>query len=113
MEPLMPYLYAGLFIAVVVAWFWRTNYWFGSSPTARRMRRPLPMAFSATAASMLFLVSGMAGWRLSKEARSVAGTAWSDSVVWWQVAVGLALLVLAAYLFRRGVRDIDQRLGRA
>jgi hypothetical protein len=113
MEPVMPYLYAGLFMAVLVGWFWRTNYWFGSSPAARSMRRPLPMAFSATAMSALFLVSGASGWRLSKQARFVAGTGWSESVIWWQVGVGLALLVLAVFLFRRGVRDMDRHLGRA
>jgi hypothetical protein len=109
----MDYLYPALFIAVVVAWFWRTNYWFGSSPAARNMRRPLPMAFSATAASALFLIAGVSGWRLNRHERFVAGTGWSDFVIWWQVGVGLALLVLAVYLFRRGVRDIDRRLGKA
>lgn len=62
--------------------------------------------FSATAASALFIGAGAIGYTLSKHERFVTGRAWSETVIWWQVGVGLALLPLAVYLCRRGVRSL-------
>jgi hypothetical protein len=50
--------------------------------------------------------AGAIGYTLSKRDRFVAGTAWSDSVIWWQIGVGLALLPLAVYLSRKGARSL-------
>jgi hypothetical protein len=49
------------------------------------------------------------GYTLSKHDRFVAGTPWSPSVLWWQVAVGVALLLPAAWFWRRGVRELWRR----
>lgn len=108
----MPYLYVGLFIAVLVAWSWHFHFW-SNSPIARKSRTPLWLGFTTTATSALFLVSGVIGYNLNKHTRFVAGTAWNDGVLWWEVAVGVVLLPVAIFLLRRGARDIDQRLGRA
>ncbi|MFI5077644.1 MAG: hypothetical protein ACHQRO_09900 [Vicinamibacteria bacterium] len=69
-------------------------------------RRPLFNALSLSAAAALFLVTGVIGYTLDKHARFVAGTAWSPSVIWWQVAVGAACLAAAAWFWRRGLREL-------
>ena len=69
-----------------------------------RRRRPLFNALSLTAAAVLFLTTGIMGYTLSRHDRFVAGTPWSESVIWWQVGVGVVLVPLAAYLWRRGLR---------
>jgi len=69
-------------------------------------RRPIFNALSLTAAAALFLVTGLIGYTLSKHDRFVDGTAWSPSVIWWQVAVGAVLLVLATWFWQRGLRQL-------
>ena len=71
-----------------------------------RRRSPIFNALSLTAASVLFVVTGGIGYTLSKHDRFVAGTPWSPTVIWWQVGVGIALLPLAAYFWRRGIRSL-------
>ena len=74
--------------------------------SGRRAWSPLWMAFSATFAALLFVGAGTVGYTLDKHDRFVAGTAWSDSVIWSQVWVGLAASLVAAYLWRRGLRSL-------
>ena len=71
-----------------------------------RRRTPIFNALSFTAASALFVVSGVCGYTLSRHDRFVAGTPWSTSVIWTQVVVGVALLAPAAWFWRRGLRDL-------
>ena len=71
-----------------------------------RRRRPLWNAFSLTAAAILLVVTGLVGYTLSKHDRFVAGTPWTDGVIWWQVAVGGALLAAAVWFWRKGLREI-------
>ena len=71
-----------------------------------RRRSPIFNALSLTAASVLFVVTGLVGYTLSKHDRFVAGTPWSSTVIWWQVGVGVALLPVAVYFWRRGVRSL-------
>jgi hypothetical protein len=111
MEALVPYLFLGGVVLVVLAWSWHFHFW-SNSPTARRSRSPLWLGFTATAASALFLVAGLIRLDLSRRSRLFTGAAWSDGVIWWQIAVGLILASVAIYLLRRGVRDIDRRLSR-
>jgi hypothetical protein len=68
------------------------------------------MGLTATAASALFLIAGLIGFNLDKHSSFVAGTAWTGSVIWWEVAVGVILMPLAIYLLRRGIRDIRRQL---
>ena|SRR5688572_29613747 len=73
--------------------------------SSRDRNRSLWLAFNTTAAAVLFLVAGAIGYTLSKHARFVDGTPWSGSVIWWQVGVGLALVPLAAFFWRKGLRS--------
>ena len=82
-------------------------WWFGFHKASNgRIWSPLWMAFSATAGAIIFLVAGVAGYTLNRHDRFLAGTAWVDGVIWWQVLVGLALVPLAAFLWRIGLRSL-------
>ncbi len=111
METLSPYLFVGAVILVLIAWSWHFHFW-SNSPIARRSRSPLWLGFTATAASAMFLIAGVIGFNLSTRSRFLAGTAWTDSVIWWQVVIGLVLVPVAIYLLRRGARDVARTLGR-
>lgn len=104
-------LFLAAVIVVLIAWSWHFHVW-SNSPTARRSRSPLWLGFTTTAASALFLIAGIIGFNLSKRSRFFSGTAWTDGVIWWQVAVGLVLVPVAIYLLRRGVGDIERKLSR-
>jgi len=71
-----------------------------------RRRSPIFNALSLTVVAALFLVTGLIGYTLDRHARFVSGTAWSPSVIWWQVAVGAACLAAAAWFWRRGLREL-------
>jgi hypothetical protein len=71
-----------------------------------RRRSPIFNALSLTAAAVLFVVTGLIGYTLSKHDRFVAGTPWSPTVIWWQVGVGVALLPVAAYFWISGLRSL-------
>lgn len=55
---------------------------------------------------MLFLVTGLIGWSVSRHDAFVTGTHWHDGPIWWQVYVGAALLLLAGYWARRVPRRV-------
>ena len=69
---------------------------------AGRNTSPMTLAFSVTFVAALHVVSGLIGYRLNRG----YGHRWSESVVWWQVWVGLAAAALAVYLWRKGLRDL-------
>ena len=52
-------------------------------------------------AGLLFVVAGLIGWDLSYSHGWFQGTKWVDGPVWWQVALGSSLLVLAVFFARR------------
>src|SRR6185312_16789275 len=64
-------------VAAVALWWW-----FLQVHSGGRARSPLWMAFSLTAASMLYLVAGFVGYTLDRHDRFVARTAWTGSVIW-------------------------------
>jgi hypothetical protein len=74
--------------------------------TGFRMWSPLWRAFSLTFGAILFIGARTAGYTLDRFNldRLRTGTAWSDSVIWWQVWTGLAAVPVAAYLCRRALR---------
>jgi hypothetical protein len=78
-----------------------TWYLFLYKSSNGRLWSPLWMAFGTTASAVVLIVAGVIGYALDRRAAFFAGTPWSDSVIWWQVAVGLALLPLAALSFRK------------
>ena len=77
-----------------------------------RMRSPLWLAFSVTAMIAFLLVTGALGYRLDKRSRFFADSSWSETVIWSQVGTGVVLIPLAGYFWRRGLRDLDERLRR-
>jgi hypothetical protein len=97
MEQFVPLL---IVVAFLVTWTW-----FLRQRSRGGLWNPLWLAFSAAALAALFLGAGTIGYILGRRTR-FAGTSWSDTVLWWEVGVGIALIPLAAYLWRRGLRTI-------
>lgn len=56
--------------------------------------------FSVGFGGLLFLIAGLIGWDLTHSHGWFQGTRWVDRPVWWQVALGTGLLLLAGYLAR-------------
>ncbi len=98
MDRLVPIL---LVAGLLAAWWWGLP-----SVSGGRLWNPLRLAFGTTAAALLFLGAGALGYRLGRHERFVSG-AWSDSVIWWEVAVGLALVPVAAWFWRKGLRSMS------
>jgi hypothetical protein len=73
-----------------------------------RRRSPIFNALSLTTVGVAFVVSGAAGYTLSRHDRFVAGTPWSPTVIWWQVAIGAALLAGAVWFWRAGLRELQR-----
>jgi hypothetical protein len=87
--------------ALVVVWHTVTGWRRG-----RRAYRPLWLAFTSSAAALLFVGAGVLGYNLSRHSRFIAGTAWSDTVIWWEVWTGLAAGAMSVLFWRAGVRSI-------
>jgi hypothetical protein len=98
MEQLIP---VSVLTAVLAAWAW-----FLHRRSKGRIWTSLWTAFSLGALSALFILSGILGYVLSRRARFLADTTRSDTVIWWQVWVGLALVPFAMFLWRRGLRRL-------
>lgn len=90
---------AGL-LALVALW-WRILH----SHSGGRIWSPLWTAFSTTAAAILFLGTGLSGYGRTVE----ASARWSDAVVWREVGVGIALIPIALFLWRKGLRQADRQ----
>ena len=52
--------------------------------------------FSAFAAGVFMVVTGVIGMNVGR-----SGARWVDGPIWWQVALGIAFLLLGAYWSRR------------
>jgi hypothetical protein len=57
--------------------------------------------FSVGFGGLLFFVAGLIGWDLKYSHGWFEGTKWTDAPIWWQVALGTALLLLAGFWARR------------
>ena len=57
--------------------------------------------FSAGFGGLLFLIAGLVGWDLTYSHGWFQGTRWVDGPVWWQIALGTGLLLLAGHWARR------------
>jgi hypothetical protein len=69
------------------------------------------LAMDATFAACVFVISGLAGFRLDPHERYVSHTAWAGRVLWPETAIGLAAAVVAIYLWRYTLRSWPSRLG--
>lgn len=67
--------------------------------------RPLGYAFNFTLLAAASLAAGLSGYRLSGPERMRTGTPWSGEIIWWEVWLGLAAACVAAYCWRKGLRD--------
>jgi hypothetical protein len=57
--------------------------------------------FSVGFGGLLFLIAGLIGWDLKYSHGWFQGTKWVDAPIWWQVALGGGLVLLAAFWARR------------
>jgi hypothetical protein len=101
MDELMPFLAFTVPVTAVAWWLHRR------SPD--RGKHPLWPAFSATAVAAIHLVAGAAGYNLNALDANAAGTRWSDTMIWWEVVTGIALLPLTAYYWRKGIRSFEPK----
>ncbi len=62
---------------------------------------PYHQVFSSGAAGLLFFVAGVIGWDLKYSRGWFQGTRWVDRPIWWEIALGAALLLVAFALARR------------
>jgi len=78
-------------------------------PFMARQRRAWPgrpgwqyhRVFSFGFGGLLFFVAGLIGWDLNYSRGWFEATTWTDAPIWWQVALGTALLLLAGFWARR------------
>lgn len=96
-----PVLVVFSFLGLALAW-----HWFLYKKSGRRPWNPLWLAFTATAAAIMFLVAGAVGYQLSHGVPFTVASAWKDRVIWSQIWAGAAIVVVAVFLWRRGLRSI-------
>jgi hypothetical protein len=101
MDRILPILVVPAIIVFIVAWH-RALY----RRTGGRSMGPLWGAFNATLGSVLFLISGAVGYKMSHGLPFTNRAAWTGTIVWPEIAVGLVLAVLAAVLWRFGLRSL-------
>ena len=77
--------------------------------SGRRAWDPLWLAFSTTAAALVFVIAGAIGYALDPHDRFVTHTAWTRAIIWRQIAVGLAMAVVAGYCWRKSLRHARLR----
>ena len=87
-------------IAVIVATIVISTRYYGRSWPGRPGWQ-YQRVFSVGAGGLLFFVSGIIGWDLSRSHGWFRGTKWVDGPIWWQIALGAVLLSLAAFWARR------------
>ena len=99
------------FVAVlVIATFIAAGTWFQYRLSKGRMWKPLWLAFSMTFAAILFVVAGLAGFRLDRRTAFFADGRWAGDILWWQCGLGVLFAVMAAVFWRLAIRDTDARL---
>ena len=86
-------------IAATVVVGVKSDHWWPMSGSSSRHQ--YQRVFSATAAGLLFFISGLIGWDLRYSHGWFAGAKWVDRLVWWEVGLGAALLLLAYFWARR------------
>lgn len=68
---------------------------------ATRPRPEYQRVLSAAAGGVLLLIAGLIGWDLRYSRGWFQGTTWVNGPVWWQIAAGIGLLLVAGFLARR------------
>jgi hypothetical protein len=88
-------------LAFVAAWHWVLY-----RRARARTWSPLWGAFTATAVAMLFVVAGALGYRLEGGVPFTIAAAWSGTVLWSEIGVGIGVALIAIYLWHRGLRSL-------
>jgi hypothetical protein len=96
----------GLLIVAAFLAFVALAHYGSYRQTGGRSHGPLWLAFGATAGAIFHIGAGLAGYNLGRHSRFVTGTAWSETVIWWEVGVGVVLAAIAAACWRTGIRSI-------
>ena len=91
---------------IAIALFLGGVYWAQYRLTHGRIWSPLWMAFSFTFSGALIFLAGAGGYRLSRRARFIDGTNWTDGVVWSQITIGGVLLAIAAVCWVIALRSL-------
>jgi hypothetical protein len=86
----------GVMVAVIVIGIKLKIWWWPARPGYEYQR-----VFSAAAAGLLLLVAGLIGWELRRSHGFFEGTTWVQGPIWWQVAAGIGLLLLAGFWAKR------------
>lgn len=97
-----------LIVVLVMAALLGLGTWFQYRLSNRRMWHPLRLAFTTTLGALLFLVTGVVGYRLSQPEMWLAGSRWADGVLWWQVGLGIVFAALAVLFWRIAIRETDR-----
>jgi drug/metabolite transporter (DMT)-like permease len=95
----------GTVITLVVAAAVAIGVW-NMSQRQRSNRSPFPPAFGTTVVGLLFLTTGLLGIRLGKRDAFPHAT-WTGHVQWADVGVGVVVLFLAVWLWRKALRSIS------
>jgi Na+-driven multidrug efflux pump len=101
MEHVIPIV---MVVAVLAAW----NLFLYNRSSGRAWS-PLWMAFTTTSVALVFFAAGATGYRLDKHDRFKARTPWAGGIIWWEIAVAVAIGLLAVYFWRKGLEDVRAR----
>jgi len=82
----------GVMVAVVVVGAKLKLWWWPGRPGYEYQRVIAIGAFGSFS-----LVAGLIGWRMSTHDAFVAHSRWAGGLIWWQVGLGVALLLLAGF----------------
>ena len=78
--------------------------WFLHRRSPRRANHPLWPAFNATAGAAILILAGTTGYNLNVPDAARDGTPWANTVLWGELGIGLALVPVAVYYWRKGLR---------
>jgi hypothetical protein len=95
---------SAILVIVGIVAFVAAGWYFQYRLSGRRMWRPLWGAFSFTAAAVLFLTTGVAGYLLDKQNRF----AYTGEVIWSQVTIGLGASAVATLMWIWALRRMSR-----
>jgi len=96
MMELQPLTLIALIVGVLIAGVRAQRHQWPGSPGWQYQR-----VFSVGFGGLLFFVAGLIGWDLKYSHGWFQGTKWVAAPIWWQVALGTVLLLLAGFWARR------------
>ena len=92
------------YAALVMVAFWASWWRFLYRSSVGRIGNPFSLAFTSTVVAALLIFAGIVGYSVGRGAPLADSRAWSGSVIWWEVGLGLALLTVAIFFWRLAFR---------